>query len=172
MNVDKLQGGSKVNTIDEWLLGDVRQNVALPRSSKEDPSSMTAILTSRPKAWFEWRWRFHQNGIAFNPYMNIRPTHVDLVIQADDVSEVGDPNMWVNNPTWEDCNPYLPEDVATSRGCAIRTNDILANVLESHEGYTYSSSMKKPFLTIHGNFGRCRVLWEPISPRRFLRLYS
>lgn len=98
MSIDKLQGlGSKINTVDEWLSGRVKEDVigALEQgASKVDDYLILATSsegTSRNGVGDTIKMELMDilKGDYINPHVSI------WYYRLDDVSEVGQPEMWV-----------------------------------------------------------------------------
>lgn len=144
MNVDKLQGlRSKVNTIDEWLSGDVRQNVisALEQGASKLNDWVVVAVSSEGTV---------RNGVGDSIKMELLsilkgeyydPHSSIWYYRLDDVSEVGDPNMWVKaQPNLGKTVSYdtYQRDVARAENVPSARNDILAKRFGIPcEGYTY-----------------------------------
>lgn len=144
MNVDKLQGlRSKVNTIDEWLSGDVRQNVisALEQGASKLNDWVIVAVSSEGTV---------RNGVGDSIKMELLsilkgeyydPHSSIWYYRLDDVSEVGDPNMWVKaQPNLGKTVSYdtYQRDVARAENVPSARNDILAKRFGIPcEGYTY-----------------------------------
>lgn len=144
MNVDKLQGlRSKVNTIDEWLSGDVRQNVisALEQGASKLNDWIILAVSSEGTV---------RNGVGDSIKMELLSIlkgeyydpHTSIwYYRLDDVAEVGDPNMWVKaQPNLGKTVSYdtYQRDVARAENVPSARNDILAKRFGIPcEGYTY-----------------------------------
>lgn len=144
MSIDKLQGlNSRINSVDEWLSGDVREDVigALEQgASKNDDYIIFAISsegTVRNGVGDSIKMELMKilNGEYINPHVSI------FWYKLDSVDEVGDPEMWIKaNPnigktvTYE---TYQLEVERAEKSPAAR-NDILAKRFGlAMEGYTY-----------------------------------
>lgn len=144
MNVDKLQGlRSKVNTIDEWLSGDVRQNVisALEQGASKLDDWVILAVSSEGTV---------RNGVGDSIKMELLSIlkgeyydpHTSIwYYRLDDVSEVADPNMWIKaQPNLGKTVSYdtYQRDVARAENVPSARNDILAKRFGIPcEGYTY-----------------------------------
>lgn len=175
MNVDKLQGlRTKVNTIDEWLSGDVRQNVisALEQGASKLNDWVIVAVSSEGTV---------RNGVGDSIKMELLsilkgeyydPHSSIWYYRLDDVSEVGDPNMWIKaQPNLGKTVSYdtYQRDVARAENVPSARNDILANDSASRVRDTHtSSSTKKRSPTTHESSGKCHVLWGPT----FLRVMT
>lgn len=144
MNVDKLQGlRTKVNTIDEWLSGDVRQNVisALEQGASKVNDWIILAVSSEGTV---------RNGVGDSIKMELLSIlkgeyydpHASIwYYRLDDVAEVGDPNMWLKaQPNLGKTVSYdtYQRDVARAENVPSARNDILAKRFGIPcEGYTY-----------------------------------
>lgn len=144
MNVDKLQGlRTKVNTIDEWLSGDVRQNVisALEQGASKVDDWVILAVSSEGTV---------RNGVGDSIKMELLSIlkgeyydpHTSIwYYRLDDVSEVADPNMWIKaQPNLGKTVSYdtYQRDVARAENVPSARNDILAKRFGIPcEGYTY-----------------------------------
>lgn len=144
MSIDKLQGmRSKYNTVDEWLSGDIREDVvgAIEQgASKNDNWIILAISsegTVRNGAGDDIKMELMQvlKGEYQAPHYSI--WHYRL----DDVSEVGNPDMWVKaQPNLGATVSYATyqRDVERAEKTPSARNDILAKRFGiPMEGYTY-----------------------------------
>jgi phage terminase large subunit-like protein len=144
MSVDKLQGLQlKVATVDEWLSGDVREDVigAIEQgASKVDDYLIVAmssegIVRNGPGDTIKMELADILKGEYYNPYVSI--WHYKL----DDVEEVNDPAMWVKaNPNLGLTVKYetYQRDVERAEKAPAARNDILAKRFGLPlEGYTY-----------------------------------
>lgn len=144
MRIDKLQGlRTKYNTIDEWLSGDVREDVvgALEQgASKLDDWIIIAISsegTVRNGSGDTIKMELSKmlKGEYYNPHVSI------FWYRLDNIEEVADPAMWPKaNPnigitvTYE---TYAQEVERAEQNPAVR-NDVLAKRFGiPMEGYTY-----------------------------------
>ena len=144
MSVDKLQGLQlKVATVDEWLSGDVREDVigAIEQgASKVDDYLIVAmssegIVRNGPGDTIKMELADILKGEYYNPYVSI--WHYKL----DDVQEVNDPAMWLKaNPNLGLTVKYevYQRDVERAEKAPAARNDILAKRFGLPlEGYTY-----------------------------------
>lgn len=132
MSVDKLQGlGSKVNTVDEWLSGRIKEDVigTLEQGgSKVDDYVVLAISsegTSRNGVGDTIKMMLMSvlKGDYFDPHVSI--WHYKL----DDIREVGQPEMWAKaNPNLGATVSYVTyqREVAKMEASPADRNDILA----------------------------------------------
>ena len=144
MSIDKLQGTrSKINTVDEWLSGDIREDVigALEQgASKLDDYLIVATSsegTVRNGAGDTIKMELMK--ILKGEYVN---RHVSIFYyRLDDVSEVSDPENWVKaQPNIGLTVSYetYQLDVERSEKAPSTRNDILAKRFGiPMEGYTY-----------------------------------
>ena len=144
MSIDKLQGmRCKVATIDEWLSGDIREDVigAIEQgASKLDNYLIVAVSsegTVRNGAGDSLKMELLE--ILRGEYVN---THVSIwYYKLDSIEEVGKPEMWLK------ANPNLGEtisfeayqlDVERAEKAPATRNDILAKRFNlPMEGFTY-----------------------------------
>lgn len=132
MSVDKLQGlGTKINSVDEWLSGKVKEDVigALEQgASKVDDYLILATSsegTTRNGVGDTIKMELQDilRGNYFDPHTSI--WHYRL----DDISEVGKPEMWMKaNPNLGATISYetYEKDVARMEAVPSERNDILA----------------------------------------------
>lgn len=144
MAVDRLQGlRSKVNTVDEWLSGDVREDVveALEQGASKVPGWMIIATSSEGTV---------RNGVGDTKKMEllkilkgeVYDPHTSIWhYRLDAVEEVGDPDKWLKaNPNIGKTISYEAYQRAVSRAEANPSlrNDILAKMFGiPMEGYTY-----------------------------------
>ncbi len=144
MSIDKLQGGRwKICTVDEWLSGDIREDVigTLEQSaSKQDDWLIIAISsegTVRNSVGDTIKMELISilKGEYTNPHVSI------WYYKLDDVKEVGDPNMWIKaQPNIGKTVTYetYQLDVERAEMAPASRNDILAKRFGlPMEGYTY-----------------------------------
>lgn len=144
MTIDKLQGlRPKVSSLDEWLSGDIREDVvgAVEQgASKLEDYVIIAVSsegTVRNGSGDEVKMELRKilNGEYDDPHTSI--WHYKL----DDVSEVGDPNMWIKaQPNIGITVSYeaYQKDVLRAENAPSARNDILAKRFGlPMEGYTY-----------------------------------
>lgn len=153
MSIDKLQGlRPKVSSVDEWLSGDIREDVigAIEQgASKMDDYlivSMSSEGTVRNSSGDTIKMELMDilKGDYVNPHVSI------WYYKLDDVTEVGKPEMWLK------CNPNLGKTVTyetyhleverAEKNPAAR-NDILAKRFNlPMEGYTYFFTYEETML--------------------------
>lgn len=144
MTIDKLQGlRSKYNSVDEWLSGDVREDVvgAIEQgASKNKGYAIIAISsegTVRNGSGDAVKMELQKilRGESYQPHVSI--WHYKL----DSVSEVAEPSMWVKaQPTIGITVSYETyyEDVERAEASPAARNDILAKRFGLPlEGFTY-----------------------------------
>lgn len=144
MSVDKLQGlRSKVNTIDEWLSGEVREDPigALEQGAAKIHDYVILALSSEGTVrhgvgdTIKMELDDILKGVYYNPHVSI------WWYKLDDVREINDPRMWVkaqpNLGKTVDYETYQQEVERAEKVPAAR-NDILAKRFGiPMEGYTY-----------------------------------
>ena len=144
MSIDKLQGlNSRINTVDEWLSGDVREDVigALEQgASKNDDYLIVAIssegtVRNGPGDTIKMELADILKGDYLNPHVSI------WWYKLDSVDEVSDPEMWLKaNPNIGKTVSYetYQLDVDRAEKAPAARNDILAKRFGiPMEGYTY-----------------------------------
>lgn len=144
MSIDKLQGlNSRINTVDEWLSGDVREDVigALEQgASKNDDYLIVAIssegtVRNGPGDTIKMELADILKGDYQNPHVSI------WWYKLDSVDEVPDPEMWLKaNPNIGKTVSYetYQLDVDRAEKAPATRNDILAKRFGiPMEGYTY-----------------------------------
>lgn len=144
MTIDKLQGlNSRINTVDEWLSGDIREDVigALEQGASKNDDWLIVAVSSEGTV---------RNGpgdtikmelmdILKGEYLN---DHVSIWwYKLDSVDEVSDPEMWVKaQPNINRTVSYetYQLDVERAEKSPSARNDILAKRFGiPMEGYTY-----------------------------------
>lgn len=144
MSINKLQGlRTKIATIDEWLSGDLREDVigAIEQgASKLDDYLIVATSsegTVRNGSGDTIKMELMEilRGEYVNPHVSI------WYYKLDDVEEVNDPNMWIKaNPNLGKTVTYetYQLDVERAEKAPAARNDILAKRFGiPMEGYTY-----------------------------------
>ena len=144
MSIDKLQGlQNKYSTVDEWLSGDIREDVigALEQgASKVDDYLIIAMSsegTVRNGAGDDIKMELMSilKGDYYNPHVSI------WWYKLDDVKEVADPDLWIKaNPNLGITVTYetYQLDVERAENNPVARNDILAKrFCIPMEGYTY-----------------------------------
>lgn len=144
MSIDKLQGlNSRINTVDEWLSGDVREDVigALEQgASKNDDYIIIAVssegtVRNGPGDTIKMELMSILKGDYYAPNVSI------WWYKLDDIGEVGNPDMWPKaNPNIGKTVKYevYQRDVEKAEKAPASRNDILAKRFGlPMEGYTY-----------------------------------
>jgi len=144
MTIDKLQGRrDKVSTVDEWLSGDIREDVigAIEQgASKQDDYLIIAMSsegTVRNGSGDTIKMELLDilKGDYTNPHVSI------WWYKLDDIKEVNDPSMWLKaNPNLDKTVTYetYQLDVDRAEKAPAARNDILAKRFGiPMEGYTY-----------------------------------
>ena len=144
MSIDKLQGlRCKVATVDEWLSGDIREDVigAIEQgASKNDDYLIVATSsegTVRNGSGDTIKMELMEilKGDYINPHVSI------WYYKLDSVDEVNDPDMWIKaNPNLGKTVSYetYQLDVERAENAPATRNDILAKRFGiPMEGYTY-----------------------------------
>lgn len=144
MSIDKLQGlNSRINTVDEWLSGDVREDVigALEQgASKNDDYLIVAVssegtVRNGPGDTIKMELMDILKGEYVNPHVSI------WWYKLDSIDEVANPEMWLKaNPNLGKTVTYetYQLDVDRAEKAPATRNDILAKRFGiPMEGYTY-----------------------------------
>lgn len=144
MTIDKLQGlNSRINTVDEWLSGDIREDVigALEQgASKNDDYLIVAVssegtVRNGPGDTIKMELMDILKGEYINPHVSI------WWYKLDSIDEVNDPDMWLKaNPNLGKTVTYetYQLDVERAEKAPAARNDILAKRFGiPMEGYTY-----------------------------------
>ena len=150
MSIDKLQGlRPKIATVDEWLSGDIREDVvgAIEQgASKLDDYLIIAMSsegTVRNSSGDTIKMELMNilKGEYINPHVSI------WYYRLDDIQEVGDPSMWIKaNPNLGKTVSYesYQLDVERAENAPATRNDILAKRFGiPMEGYTYFFSYEE-----------------------------
>ena len=159
MSIDKLQGlNSRINTVDEWLSGDVREDVigALEQGASKNDDYLIVAISSEGTV---------RNGSGDTVKMELakilkneyRNDHVSIWwYKLDSIDEVGQPDKWLKaNPnlgftvTYE---TYQLDVERAEQNPAVR-NDILAKRFGIPlEGYTYYFTYEETLTHRRRNF--------------------
>lgn len=144
MTIDKLQGlNSRINTVDEWLSGDIREDVigALEQgASKNDDYLIIAVssegtVRNGPGDTVKMELMDILKGDYINPHVSI------WWYKLDSIDEVANPDMWLKaNPNLGKTVTYetYQLDVDRAEKAPATRNDILAKRFGiPMEGYTY-----------------------------------
>lgn len=144
MTIDKLQGlNSRINTVDEWLSGDVREDVigALEQGASKNEDYLIVAVSSEgtvrngPGDTIKMELMDILKGEYVNPHVSI------WWYKLDSIDEVGKPEMWPKaNPNLGKTVSYetYQLDVDRAEKAPSTRNDILAKRFGiPMEGYTY-----------------------------------
>ena len=144
MSIDKLQGARpKYTTIDEWLSGDVREDVvgAIEQGASKNDDYLIIATSSEGTVrngsgdTIKMELMDILKGDYINPHVSI------WWYRLDDISEVGDPSKWIKaNPNLGITVSYeaYQQDVERAEKAPATRNDILAKRFGiPMEGYTY-----------------------------------
>ena len=144
MSIDKLQGlNSRINTVDEWLSGDIREDVigALEQgASKNDDYLILAVssegtVRNGPGDTIKMELMDILKGAYVNPHVSI------WWYKLDSIDEVAEPDKWIKaNPNLGKTVSYetYQLDVERAEKAPSQRNDILAKRFGiPMEGYTY-----------------------------------
>ena len=144
MSIDKLQGlNSRINTIDEWLSGDIREDVlgALEQGASKNDDYLVLAVSSEgtvrngPGDTVKMELMDILKGEYNNPHVSI------WWYRLDSLDEINEPDMWVKaNPNIGKTVSYetYQLDVERAEKAPANRNDILAKRFGiPMEGYTY-----------------------------------
>ena len=144
MSIDKLQGlNSRINTIDEWLSGDVREDVvgALEQGASKNEDYLILAVSSEgtvrngPGDTIKMELMDILKGEYNNPHVSI------WWYKLDSIDEVAEPDKWIKaNPNLGKTVSYetYQLDVEKAEKAPANRNDILAKRFGiPMEGYTY-----------------------------------
>ena len=150
MTIDKLQGlNSKINTVDEWLSGDLREDVvgtleqgaSKNQGGVDDENYIIVAVSSEgtvrngPGDDMKMELMDILKGVRKDPHYSI------WYYRLDDIKEVNDPEMWIKaNPNIGKTVSYetYQLDVEKAEQVPSARNDILAKRFGiPMEGYTY-----------------------------------
>ena len=144
MSVDKLQGlRSRINSVDEWLSGDIREDVigAIEQGASKNDDYLILATSSEGTVrnsvgdTIKMELMDILKGKYINPHVSI------FYYRLDDVKEVNDPSMWLKaNPNLGKTISYetYQLDVERAENAPATRNDILAKRFGiPMEGYTY-----------------------------------
>ena len=144
MTIDKLQGlNSRINTVDEWLSGDIREDVigALEQGASKNEDYIILAVSSEgtvrngPGDTIKMELMDILKGEYINPHVSI------FWYRLDSLDEVGQPDKWVKaNPNLGKTVSYetYQLDVERAEKAPATRNDILAKRFGiPMEGYTY-----------------------------------
>ena len=144
MSIDKLQGlNSRINTVDEWLSGDTREDVigALEQGASKNDDYLIVAISSEGTV---------RNGVGDTIKMELsdilkgdyQAPHVSIWwYKLDSIEEVANPELWIKaNPNLGLTVKYeaYHQDVERAEKAPANRNDILAKRFGiPMEGYTY-----------------------------------
>ena len=144
MSIDKLQGlRCKIATVDEWLSGDIREDVIgciEQGASKMDDylivaTSSEGTVRNCPGDTIKMELMSILKGEYINPHISI------WYCRLDDIKEINDPSMWIKaNPNIGKTVTYetYQLEVERAENNPAARNDILAKRFNiPMEGYTY-----------------------------------
>ena len=144
MSIDKLQGlNSRINTVDEWLSGDIREDVigALEQGASKNEDYLIIAVSSEgtvrngPGDTIKMELMDILKGDYNNPHVSI------WWYKLDSIDEVAEPDKWVKaNPNLGKTVSYetYQLDVERAEKAPANRNDILAKRFGiPMEGYTY-----------------------------------
>ena len=144
MSIDKLQGlNSRINTVDEWLSGDIREDVigALEQGASKNEDYLILAVSSEgtvrngPGDTIKMELMDILKGEYNNPHVSI------WWYKLDSIDEVAEPDKWVKaNPNLGKTVSYetYQLDVEKAEKAPANRNDILAKRFGiPMEGYTY-----------------------------------
>lgn len=144
MSIDKLQGlRPKISTVDEWLSGDIREDVvgAIEQGASKLDDYLIIAMSSEGTVRNSSgdTIKMELMNILKGDYPNI---HVSIwYYRLDDIKEVSDPAMWIKaNPNLGKTVTYeaYQLDVERAENAPATRNDILAKRFGiPMEGYTY-----------------------------------
>lgn len=150
MSIDKLQGlRPKVSSVDEWLSGDVREDVvsAIEQGASKNEEYLILAMSSEGtvRSGSGDTIKMELLDILRGDYIN---PHVSIwYYKLDDVSEVNNPEMWPKaNPNIGKTVSYetYQLDVERAENAPSTRNDILAKRFGiPMEGYTYFFSFEE-----------------------------
>ena len=162
MTIDKLQGlRPKISTIDEWLSGDIREDVV--GAIEQGASKMNDYLIVATSS--EGTVRNSSGDTIKMELMDIlrneyQADHVSIwYYRLDSVEEVANPDMWVKaNPNLGKTVSYetYQRDVERAEQAPATRNDILAKRFGiPMEGYTYFFTYEETELHRRQSFWKC-----------------
>lgn len=150
MAIDKLQGlRCKISTVDEWLSGDVREDVvgAIEQGASKMDDWLIVAMSSEgtvrngPGDSIKMELMKILKGEYINPHVSI------WYYKLDDIKEVNNPEMWLKaNPNLDKTVTYetYQLDVERAENAPATRNDILAKRFGiPMEGYTYFFSYEE-----------------------------
>lgn len=163
MSIDKLQGYKPMfSTVDEWLSGDVREDVvgAIEQGAAKNDEWIIVAISSEGTV---------RNGSGDSIKMELMSIlkgeypnpHASIwFYKLDDVSEVGDPSMWLKaNPNLDKTVSYeeYQKEVERAEHAPAARNDILAKRFGlPMEGYTYYFTYEETLRHKQQDFWQCQ----------------
>lgn len=161
MTIDKLQGFQpKITTVDEWLSGDVREDVigAIEQGAAKNKDWLIIAVSSegtvRNSVGDSIKMELMDilRGDYYNPHVSI------WYYRLDDISEVNDPRMWQKaQPNIDKTVSYETYSLEVERAERVPStrNDILAKRFGIPlEGYTYFFTYEETLCHPKRNFWR------------------
>lgn len=159
MSIDKLQGlRSKINTVDEWLSGDIREDVigAIEQGASKNDDYLIVAMSSEGTVrngsgdTIKMELMDILKGEYVNPHVSI------WYYKLDSIDEVANPEMWVKaNPNLGKTVTYetYQLDVERAEKAPATRNDILAKRFGiPMEGYTYYFAYEETLPHRHRDF--------------------
>lgn len=150
MSIDKLQGlRCKIATVDEWLSGDIREDVigAIEQGASKNDDYLIVGMSSEGTVrngsgdTIKMELMDILRGEYYNPHVSI------WYYKLDSIDEVGEPDMWLKaNPNLGKTVTYetYQLDVERAEKAPATRNDILAKRFGiPMEGYTYYFSYEE-----------------------------
>lgn len=159
MSIKKLQGlRCKVATVDEWLSGDIREDVigAIEQGASKVQDYVIVAVSSEgtvrngPGDAVKMELMDILKGDYYNPHMSI------FWYRLDDIKEIADPNMWIKaNPNLGKTVSYETYQLEVERAEKVPSarNDIIAKRFGiPMEGYTYFFTYEETLPHQHRDF--------------------
>ena len=159
MTIDKLQGlNSRINTVDEWLSGDIKEDVigALEQGASKNEDYLILAVSSEgtvrngPGDSIKMELMKILKGEYTNPHVSI------WWYGLDSIEEVSDPSRWLKaNPNLGKTVTYetYQLDVERAEQNPIARNDILAKRFNiPMEGYTYFFTYEETLCHRHRDY--------------------
>lgn len=159
MTIDKLQGlNSKINTVDEWLSGDIREDVigALEQGASKNEDYLILAISSEGTVrngsgdTIKMELMDILNGDYYAPHVSI------WWYKLDNIEEINDPSMWAKaQPNIDKTVSYetYQLDVERAMKNPAARNDIIAKRFGIPlEGYTYYFTYEETLPHKHREF--------------------
>ena len=174
MSIDKLQGlRTKIATVDEWLSGDIREDVigAIEQgASKLNDYLIVAISsegTVRNSSGDTMKMELLDilKGNYLNPHVSI------WYYRLNKVEDVANPNLWIMaNPNLGKTVSYETKDTLERMVTVIF---FLIDILTVYQWKVIhiSLSMRKPYHIRNEITGTCRVLWVQIFLKEMISVH-